>query len=85
MPNYQLQIVTQQEVVFTGEVTALTLPGEEGYFGVLANHAPIIGVIGSGKAQMRVGKDEKSFEVSGGFFEMKDNKATLLVDTLSGF
>ncbi len=85
MADFRLQIVTAQETVFDGNVTALTLPGAEGYFGVLANHAPIVGVLRDGQVTIRRGASNMSYLViSGGFLEMAGNVATLLVDEMSG-
>ena len=84
MANFQLQIVTQQKTVFDQEVTALTMPGEDGYFGVLAHHAAIISVLKEGTMKLRTGQMVQELEIGSGFFEMENNKATLLVDWLKG-
>lgn len=84
MADYRLQIVTQQRTVFDDKVTSLVLPGEDGYLGIRANHAPIISVLKAGDVTMRRGGKEQRFHIGGGFIEMSDNKATLLADTLSG-
>ncbi len=84
MANFNLKIVTSQRTVFDKPVTALTMPGEEGSFGVLANHAPIIAVLKEGNVEIRVGNDVKRVKITGGFFEMESNKGTLLADSLEG-
>ncbi len=84
MANYRLQIVTHQRTVFDEEVTCLTMPGEEGSFGVMANHAPIISVLTEGDVDIRIGKKTQTIWISGGFFEMESNRATLLTDRLTG-
>jgi F-type H+-transporting ATPase subunit epsilon len=84
MADFSLQIVTQQKTVFNQSVTALTMPGEDGSFGVLAHHAPIIAVLKAGPVEIRVGSTVLKVEIGGGFFEMENNKATLLADSLTG-
>jgi len=84
MADFRLQIVTAQKAVFDGMVTALTLPGEEGYFGILANHAPIVGALAEGPMTIRRGQKEDYVQITGGFVEMSDNVCTLLVDDLTG-
>ncbi len=84
MADFRLQIVTQQKTVFDRNVTALTMPGEEGFFGVLANHAPIIAVLKAGPMDIRIGTEVTRVKLGGGFFEMESNKATLLADSLEG-
>lgn len=86
MASFQLQIVTHQRTVFDRPVAALTLPGEEGYFGIWANHAPIIAVLKEGNVDIREPGSPKVTQVhiSGGFFEMESNRGTLLTDSLTG-
>jgi F-type H+-transporting ATPase subunit epsilon len=84
MAEFRLQIVTQQRTVFDRSVTALTMPGEDGSFGVLANHAPIISVLKGGPVDIRINSDVTRIRIGGGFFEMESNKATLLADGLEG-
>lgn len=84
MADFQLQIVTQQRTVFDRRVTSLTMPGEEGSFGVWANHRPIIAVLKPGPIDLRTGSHTARYIIGGGFFEMEGNKATLLVDSIDG-
>lgn len=84
MADFQLQIVTRQEAVFDEPVTALTLPGEDGSFGILAHHAPIVSVLRAGSAVIRQGIREQTIRIGGGFLEMSNNRATLLCHDLQG-
>lgn len=84
MADFQLQIVTKQRTVFNQQVTSLTMPGEDGFFGVLAHHAPIISVLKAGPVDIRIKSTVTRVDISGGFFEMEDNRATLLADDLTG-
>ena len=60
MADYQLKIYTQEKKVFEGAVTSLIVPGSEGYLGVLANHAPLLALLGQGKLTIRKGADDSS-------------------------
>lgn len=84
MADLRLQIVTSQRTVFDENVTALTLPGEAGYFGILAHHAPIVAVLQKGNVTIRRGSREDRLGISGGFLEMSNNVATLLAQELTG-
>ena len=44
----QLQIITPEHVIFDGEIDAITLPGKDGEFQILNNHAPIVATLGEG-------------------------------------
>jgi F-type H+-transporting ATPase subunit epsilon len=79
--SFQLDVVTPDRTVFSGEVASLVAPGTEGYLGVLADHAPLLTglAIGEARATAPDGRDIY-FAVAGGFLEVADNHATLLAD-----
>lgn len=77
----QLEILTPEYKVFSGNVYGIQLPGTEGYFEILENHAPIIAALGKGK--MKIIKDKTAtehYEISGGFVEVLQNKASVLIE-----
>lgn len=84
MADFRLQIVTAQSTVFDESVSAVTLPGEEGFFGVLAHHAPIVAVLRDGPVTIRRGTKEQILRIDSGFLEMSSNVATLLAEGLKG-
>lgn len=83
-PHYQLKIVTPQGVQYQGEVTHTLIPAEDGFVGVLANHAPYITSSLGGRLEVRE-KDglEKKFVVGTGFFEVTNNQATFLTQSFN--
>lgn len=77
----QLDILTPEHKVFSGKVYGIQLPGTEGSFEILENHAAMIAALGKGK--MKVLKDKnnsETYEISGGFIEMLNNKASVLIE-----
>ncbi len=78
----QLEILTPEHKVYSGKVYGIQLPGVEGSFEILENHAPMIAALGKGK--MKVLKDKnnntETYEISGGFIEMLNNKASVLIE-----
>jgi F-type H+-transporting ATPase subunit epsilon len=78
---FRLSIVTPEKTFLEADVVSLTVPGTEGYLGVLSNHAPLITALKPGRIEY---KDVDNFShlvaVSGGFLEVSDNVATLLAD-----
>jgi len=84
MSEFRLQIITQQRTVFDEKVNSLVLPGEDGFLGIRAKHAPIISVLKEGPVKITRGQRETEVQISGGFIEMRDNVATMLVDSLTG-
>jgi len=83
--TFTLAILTPEKTVFEGEVEYVQVPGTEGYLGVLANHAALVTGLAGGTLVMRkAGGGESTLQVSGGFFEVSHNRATVLADAVSG-
>ncbi len=80
---FHLSIVTPEKIYCEAEVNSLSVPGTEGYLGILSHHAPLISALIPGKIEYR-DAEEKVIElaVSGGFLEVSDNKATILADAV---
>lgn len=81
--RFQLSILTPEKTVFEGAVEYVEAPGTEGYFGVLANHAALVSGLGEGTLKVRDAEGRtKTWRVSGGFFEVSNNVATVLADSI---
>lgn len=81
--TFQLSILTPEKTVFEGAVEYVEAPGTEGYFGVLANHAALVTGLASGTLKVRDAEGKaQSWPVSGGFFEVSNNRATVLADAV---
>jgi len=80
--TFHIEIVTPRALVFSGEVTLVTLPGVVAPFQVLVNHAPIVTQLEIGDIRV-VTKDDQElhFATSGGFVEMKNNVMTVIAET----
>jgi F-type H+-transporting ATPase subunit epsilon len=78
-----LIVLTPDSEVFNGEVTAVNVPGVEGPFQILKNHAPIVAALDAGKLEIKLsdGK-ELHYWVERGFVEVLDNKINVLVQKL---
>lgn len=77
-----VEIVTPDKKIFEGEADGVQLPGLDGSFEVLNNHAPIIASLGTGTLKVRVGKDAQSFQINGGLVEMMNNKVIVLAESV---
>ncbi len=70
-------------MVFQGEVKSITIPGTMGSFQVLKNHAPFISSFEVGKIKVkREGSEDLIYSTGGGIFEVKNNSATVLADSI---
>ena len=77
----QLDILTPEQKIYSGEVYGVQLPGVEGSFEILENHAAMVAALGEGK--MKILKDKTNTElytIKGGFVEVLNNKATVLLE-----
>ena len=90
----ELQIVSPEAELFSGEVESVTIHGKSGSFQILNNHAPIVSTLVSGnviiKGNLKLNKDQKEkfiqegnqtiLQIQSGAIELNANKAILLVD-----
>jgi F-type H+-transporting ATPase subunit epsilon len=76
-----LEIITPDKKVFSGDVESVKLPGADGSFGILNNHAPIIASLKKGTVKVTDNtKKVESFEINGGVVEVLNNKITVLAE-----
>jgi F-type H+-transporting ATPase subunit epsilon len=80
-----LEILTPEKKLYSGDVYGVQLPGVDGSFEVLEKHAPLVGALKSGK--LKVLKDKNNhftfFNIQSGFVEVINNKVTVLVEGAS--
>jgi len=76
-----LIVLTPDKKVFEGKVNRISVPGIEGEFEVLDNHAPIVSSLGTGSILITPAesKDIINLIIQSGFIEVLDNKVSLLV------
>lgn len=75
-----LEIISPQEVVFKGETSSVTLPGELGSFTVLRNHASLISVLTKGDIVYKTADgSEKNFPIKGGLADVDHNVVSVCI------
>ncbi len=80
---FNLDLVTPEKSLFSGEVISITAPSEYGSFQVLKDHAPMLSALGEGEIKLVLAnKEEQTFNVKEGFFEVSDNKVILLAENI---
>jgi F-type H+-transporting ATPase subunit epsilon len=76
-----LEIITPDKKLFEGEVSLVQLPGLDGSFEILNNHAPIVSALAKGKVKISdKDKNTQYFEINGGVVEMARNKIIILAE-----
>lgn len=74
------EIVSQDKMVFEGDVDIVVLPGSEGEMGILPNHGPLLTSLKYGIITVRMGGREEHFTVAGGIAEIQPDIITILAD-----
>lgn len=75
----QVDILTPDKTLFSGNAEVLTLPGVNGSFQILEDHAPMIANLGKGKMTIKASGKLDEFDVQGGLVEVVKNKVVVLV------
>ncbi len=75
-----LEVVTPTKLVVSDQVDLCTVPGTEGAFGVMANHAPILSTLTIGEMHYEKDNDRVRVAISGGFVEVSSNQMTVLAE-----
>ena len=76
-----LEIISPEQTIYSGEVSLVQLPGIDGSFEILNDHAPLISVLAGGK--IKIQDDQKQlqyFEIKGGVVEVLHNKVLVLAE-----
>ena len=82
MGTLQLEVVTPDKTVVSGEVEMAVCPGIEGEFGVLPKHVSLLSALKIGGLRYKVagGKEEHVF-FSGGFADVNNDVLTVLAES----
>ena len=77
-----LEILTPERKLYSGEVFAVQMPGISGSFEVLDKHAPLVSALKAGRVKVLKDKQQHAifFDIQGGFVEVLNNKVTVLVE-----
>ncbi|MBK7592324.1 MAG: F0F1 ATP synthase subunit epsilon [Betaproteobacteria bacterium] len=79
----QVDVVSAEELIFSGQAEFVVLPGVVGELGILPGHTPLLTQIKPGAVRMKLpGVDAEEFVfVQGGFLEVQPQQVTVLADT----
>ena len=81
---FRCDIVTPDREVFNDTVSGVVLPAHDGQVGILTNRAPLLVRLGTGTLTATTSGGDRTFQVSGGVAQMKDNKLTVLTEKAEG-
>jgi F-type H+-transporting ATPase subunit epsilon len=80
MANFHFELVSPAKLLFSGDVEQVDVPGAEGDFGVLAEHAPMVTTLRPGILTVHTAGGEEKIVVLGGFAEVSVDGLTVLAD-----
>ena len=74
-----LKIITPQKELLSAQVSLVELPGAQGRFEVLQDHAPLISSLVAGSIRYIEDKEEHRIDTAPGFVEVRDNVVTVCI------
>lgn len=80
MASFHFELVSPERLLFSGEVEQVDVPGIEGDFGVLAEHAPMVTTLRPGILTVHAAGGMQKIVVLGGFAEVSPAGLTVLAD-----
>ncbi|WP_061028903.1 F0F1 ATP synthase subunit epsilon [Bradyrhizobium sp. CCH5-F6] len=80
MATFHFDLVSPEQLAFSGEVDQVDIPGVEGDFGVLAGHAPVVAAIRPGILTITTGGKHEKIIVLGGVAEVSEKGLTVLAN-----
>lgn len=82
----KLHIITPEHVVFEGEVDSVSVPGKDGSFQMLENHAPIVSSLDKGTIKIKLhSKTKADFDnISGKLEKVPGNELVYLFEVTGG-
>jgi len=74
-------LVSPERLLLSEQAEMVTVPGSDGYFGVLAGHMPLISTLRPGMIDVKGGdKGDAKYFILGGFAEVTNTKVTVLAE-----
>jgi len=81
MKTMKLEIVTPGGVIYNGDIKQVTLPGEQGEFGVLPEHASLVSLLQAGVIDIETANNKEMLvAINSGYVKIDENKALCIVD-----
>lgn len=74
-----LKIISAEKVLFEGEASSVTLPGEMGQFTVLPRHASLVSTLSKGKIKYAEGSEHREIDVEGGIVDVDNDIVSVCI------
>jgi len=73
-------LVSPEKLLLSTQADMVTVPGTEGYMGVMAGHSPVVTTLRAGMIDVNVGSKDDRYFIRGGFAEIGPTKITVLAE-----
>ena len=80
MAKIAFDLVSPERLLLSAEADMVTVPGTEGYMGVMAGHSPLVSTLRAGMVDVSVDGKEDRYFIHGGFAEINPEKITVLAE-----
>ncbi|MEP7355122.1 MAG: ATP synthase F1 subunit epsilon [Acidobacteriota bacterium] len=78
--TFKIQITTPEKLVADKTAEYAEIPALDGYLGILPGHAALLSELSTGPLKVTSGGKVETFNVSGGYVEVRDNQVRVLAD-----
>ena len=75
-----VEITTPDKEIFSGNTSLIQLPGTDGLFEILQNHAAMVAALKKGKVKLVTDAETLYFDINGGVVEVLNNKVQILAE-----
>jgi F-type H+-transporting ATPase subunit epsilon len=79
--TFHLLLVAPGKTLYDGDAESAVIPAADGMMGILADHAPFLGLLQPGRVTVHSGPVESAFRVSGGAVQVLADKVTILSES----
>ena len=80
MDTFQIDIATPEKLVLEQQADSAQIPGKDGYMGILPGHAALLSELAEGTLSVTLKGQTQSFQITGGFVEVRNNHVRVLAD-----
>ncbi|MDX1959266.1 MAG: ATP synthase F1 subunit epsilon [Leptospiraceae bacterium] len=80
MANLTISVISPEKVLYSGEGSSINIPGKDGYFGVLPDHASLVAELDVGILKITSGNSVVQIVIEGGFAQVKANSISILTN-----
>ena len=82
MSEINLEIITPEKVIYKDTIDSITVPGTQGGFQVLKDHAPLMSTLEIGIITVKKNGSTNYYTTGGGTIEVLNNKVLILADSV---